>query len=298
MSNIDVYQEVTDRIIEALEHETVPCRHPWISSTSAHRNPISGTEYRGINPFLLDMTAWEMGYKAPLWLTFKQAKAKGACIRKGEKSTLVIFWKILKGKDVETGEDKGIPLLRHYRVFNIEQVDGYEYEIPEPETVWNPIFHADDIIYSMPNMPSMTHGGNRAFYSPPQDHVQLPPCAQFETASGYYATAFHELIHSTGHQMRLNRDEVVKAKYFGSENYAREELVAEFGAAMLCAQAGIEPRTDQSAAYIKGWLKSLRNDHKLVISAAGRAQRGADYILGKTDKIEKISESSLTNVSS
>lgn len=278
---LDVYQEVTDRIIASLEAGTVPWRRPWIASTDAHRNPLSGTEYRGVNPFLLDITAWEAGYSDPLWCTFKQAQAAGGAVRKGEKSTLVIFWRMLKGTDKATGKERSIPMLRHYRVFNVAQVDGLEIERPEP-VEFDPIERADEIIASMPNAPSIGHGGNRAFYHPAMDAVQLPAREQFVSSDAYYSTAFHELTHSTGHESRLNREEVAgrSAHGFGSEPYAREELTAELGAAMIGARAGIKPQTEQSAAYIANWLRALRNDHKMLISAAGRAQRAADYVIG------------------
>jgi antirestriction protein ArdC len=284
---MDVYQEVTNRIVAALEAGTVPWKRPWVASAEAHRNPVSGTEYRGINPFLLDMTAWENGYTAPLWLTFKQAFAKGGCVRKGEKSTLVIFWKMFTGTDDETGKPRQIPMLRYFRVFNIEQIDGLEgkYDLPVREP-FDPIERADEIIAQMPNAPTIGHGGNSAFYHPPMDAVQLPSRDQFDSIDAYYSTAFHELTHATGHKDRLNRKEVAQRTHaFGSDSYGREELVAEFGAAMVGARAGIAPLTNQSAAYIDHWLKVIKGDHKILISAAGRAQRASDYILGKN--IEK-----------
>lgn len=281
-ASVDVYEEVTDRIIAALEEGTVPWRRPWVASADSHRNPVSGTEYRGVNPFLLELTAWERGYSDPRWLTFKQAKTAGGCVRKGEKSTQVIFWKMLRGKDKDTGEERTIPMLRHYRVFNVAQVDGLELEQAETIATFDPIERADQIIAAMPNAPTIGHGGNRAFYHPALDAVQLPAREQFESPEAYYSTAFHELTHSTGHESRLNRDEVAgRGRHgFGSEPYAGEELVAELGAAMVGARANIAPRTDQSAAYIAGWLRALRDDRKLLVSAAGRAQRAADYILG------------------
>jgi antirestriction protein ArdC len=278
----DVYAEVTDRIIAALEAGTVPWRRPWIASADAHRNPVSGTEYRGVNPFLLDMTAWDKGYDDPRWVTFKQSQTLGGCVRKGEKSTLVIFWKMLKSKDKDTGEERSIPMLRHFRVFNVAQCDGLALDERPALAPFDPIGRADAIIAAMPNAPTIGHGGNRAFYQPAMDVVQLPMREQFVSADAYYSTAFHELTHSTGHESRLNREEVAgRGKHaFGSERYAREELVAELGAAMVGAKAGIAPQTDQSAAYIAGWLKALKDDRKLLISAAGRAQRAADYIVG------------------
>ena len=274
----DVYQEVTDRIVAALESGTVPWRKPWTSGTSEHHNPVSKTVYRGINPFLLDLTAQAAGYGDPRWITFNQARAKGGCVRKGEKGTLVIFWKMLRKQDDETGELRTIPLLRHYRVFNIAQVDGIEWPKLERRT-FNPVECAEQIIREMQHAPVIQHGGPSAYYHPVLDTVQLPVREAFEDESAYYHTAFHELAHSTGHKTRLNRVEVTRARVaFGDGDYALEELVAELGAAMVAGRAGIEPRTNQNAAYIASWLKALRNDHKMIVTAAGRAQRAADYI--------------------
>ncbi len=278
---VDVYSEVTDRIIAALDAGTVPWRRPWIASAESHRNPVSGTEYRGINPFLLDMTAWEHGYSDPRWVTFKQSQTLGGCVRKGEKSTLVIFWKMLQGIDKETGDKRTVPMLRHFRVFNVAQCDGLALDDPPSPAVFDPIDRADAIIAAMPNAPRIGHGGNRAFYAPALDVVQLPAREQFSSADDYYSTAFHELTHATGHASRLNRPEVARATHaFGDGDYAREELVAELGAAMIGARAAIAPRTDQSAAYIAGWLRALKDDRKMLVGAAGRAQRAADYVLG------------------
>jgi len=279
---IDVYSEVTDRIISALESGTIPWRKPWIASAGSHRNPVSGTVYRGINPFLLDMTAMANGYSDPRWLTFKQARTLGGAIRKGETSTLVVFWKMLKGKDKLTGEERMIPVLRHFRVFNVAQADGCELPALEEREAFDPLVRCEEVIDGMPSAPTIGYGGNRAFYAPAMDHVQLPDRDQFETAERFYCTAFHELAHSTGHESRLKRADLMTVNGFGDESYSREELTAEMTAAMLCGVSGIVPATiDQSAAYIRGWLRALKDDRKLVVSAAGRAQRAADFILDK-----------------
>lgn len=283
----DIYQEVTDRIVAELERGTVPWRRPWVASGTAHRNPVSGTEYRGVNPLLLEITAQAAGYDLPLWLTFNQAKARGGSVRRGERSTAVIFWKVLQKEDEQTGKKRSIPMLRSFRVFNVAQVDGLEgveFEVPEVEPCkpYEEIERAQQIIDEMPDPPMISHGGSRAYYHPSTDLVILPDHERFELPDAYYAVAFHELAHATGHETRLNREEVMRAVRFGDDMYSREELVAELASAMIGAHAGIEPRHDQNAAYVASWLKALRGDKKMLISTAGRAQRAADYILGKS----------------
>lgn len=282
----DVYQEVTDRIISALEQGTVPWRQPWIASADPHRNPVSKTEYRGINPFLLEMTARAEGYNDPRWITFKQARTLGGAVRKGERSTLVIFWKILRSKDEATGKDRAIPLLRYYRVFNVAQCDDIRLApLPEPEP-FDSIERAEYIIDGMPNAPTIYYRGNEASYLPPLDIVTMPRREQFKSPDGFYHTMFHELAHSTGHSSRLAREEIVGKE--DPDSYAREELTAELAAAMLCGVCALDvpERIDQSAAYIASWLRSLRDDPKMVVSAAGRAQQAADCIRGITREVK------------
>jgi antirestriction protein ArdC len=274
----DLYAEVTDRIIAELERGVVPWRKPWAATDgSLHRNLVSGKPYRGVNQLLLSLSS----YSSPYWVTFKQAKAKGGAVRKGEKSTLIVFWKFLRREDKATGKLTSIPMLRHYRVFNVEQCDGLTVPEPVEREDFDPIAAAETIFADMPNRPMVGFGGDRAFYAPAFDTVQLPEREAFDSAAGFYSTAFHELVHATGHQSRLNRPEVQGGASFGSEVYSREELTAEMGAAMLCAQAGIlDDTVKPSAAYIGSWLKVLRADRKMVLGAAGKAQRAADYILG------------------
>lgn len=291
MSKVDVYEKVTNRIIEMLEQGTVPWQQPWKAET-APRNLKSGHYYRGLNVWLL----LSKGYTSPYWLTFKQAKDMGGKVKSGERSTFVVFWRVLKfrednGEKVEDGSEqeneddvKVIPYLRYYNVFNAEQVEGIEHKIPDTEAnpEFNPIQEAQRIIDSMPNRPEIIHQGNAAFYKPTTDTVTLPPETQFYDETGYYSTAFHELVHSTGHKSRCNRKGVAEIAARDSETYSREELVAEMGSSFLDAQAGIIQHTEEnSAAYIQSWLKALRDDKKLVVSAAGKAQKAADYILGR-----------------
>jgi len=279
---MNVYEIVTNRIMELLEEGTVPWHKPWKASGGA-RNLVSKKPYRGVNQFLLNCSP----YSSPYWLTFNQARQKGGQVRRGEKSTLVLFWKWIDGKDEEVKEgdinhlSEKIPLLRYYRVFNLDQVDGVEH--PEEEQVANPftpIECAESIVEGMPNRPNVQCGGNVALYSPALDLVTLPRWDTFSSPEEFYCTLFHELAHATGHATRLGRKGILEPSCFGSHDYSREELVAEFCASMLCATANIEQQTiENSAAYIQGWLKVLKDDKKLAIVAAGQAQKAADYIL-------------------
>jgi antirestriction protein ArdC len=282
---MNVYEHVTDRITELLEQGTIPWRKPWKCS-GGPRNLVSKKDYRGINQFLLNCSP----YSSPYWLTYKQCSEKGGHVRKGEKSTVVVFWKWLDRKDDETSELASpgsptgkIPFLRYYNVFSLDQCEGIEHpKEPEIENPFTPIEQAEQIIENMQCKPVIKYGGNRACYSPQLDYVQLPPKEAFKSPAEFYSTAFHELAHATGHVNRLGRTGVTEPTYFGSHDYSQEELVAEFGASMLCAVSSIEQSTiENNAAYIQGWLKVLKNDKKLLVLAAAQGQKSADYILGK-----------------
>ncbi len=277
----NVYEIVNNRIMGLLEQGTIPWRKPWNAATGMPKNLTSKKEYRGVNVFLLSC----MPYSSPYWITYKQATDKGGNVRKGEKSTLVVFWKLFKTE--ETGDTeltgKGAPMLRYYNVFNLEQCEGIAAP-PTTETInqFNPIGKAEDIVTSMPLVPELKYGGNRAFYSPVLDYIQLPNKQTFESPEEYYSTCFHELVHSTGHSNRLGRKSILEPSYFGSHEYSKEELVAEMGAAFLSGYAGIEQKTlDNSAAYIKGWLSALKGDKKLLVLAAAQAQKASDFILNR-----------------
>jgi antirestriction protein ArdC len=284
------YQIINNRIMELLQQGTVPWRKTWHAATNSPKNLISKKEYRGINVFILGC----QDYSSPYWLTFKQCQDKGGHVRKGEKSTPVVFWKWIDRKDdtddadTEDTRSGKVPLLRYYNAFNLAQVEG----IPAPPTAeiinaFVPIDMAEQIIADMPNKPEIRHGGNKACYSPVLDHVKLPQPEAFESPEEYYSTAFHELTHATGHASRVGRKGILEPSFFGSHEYSKEELVAEMGAAFLCGYAGIEQKVlDNSAAYIAGWLKALKNDKTLLIHAAAQAQKASDYILKTKDGAE------------
>jgi len=269
----DVYQRITERIVALLEAGTVPWRLPWKSD--GPRNLISKRPYRGINAFLLNA----MCYTSPYWLTFLQVQSLGAKVRRGERACPVVLWKWIKVED----EEEEIPFVRCFAVFNVQQMEGLPAgAIPATEDrPFNPIEEAERIIEQMPNRPEIRYGGSVASYQPADDVVNMPRRECFKSAEVFYNTIYHELTHSVGHKSRLARKGVTDVQGFGSDPYAREELVAEMGAAFLCGHCGIERTLDQSAAYIQGWLKRIRSEPRLLIQAAAQAQKAADYILGR-----------------
>lgn len=269
------YDRITERIIELLEQGTVPWHKPWKAKTAWPRNLVTKKPYRGVNVFLL----LSMSYESPFWLTFNQAQEHGGSIRKGEKACPVVFWKRLEIEDEQTGVEQRIPLLRIYHVFNTAQCEGLK-ALPATDDLVVSVTKPAEIVAHMPHPPVIKHGMVRAFYSPSGDEVGMPNRERFESEAGYFAALFHELVHSTGHKSRLHRATLVENTGFGSDPYSREELIAELGSAFLCGYADIVERTiDNSAAYLEGWLKQLKNDRTLVVQAAAQAQKAADYII-------------------
>ena len=276
-----VYEIVTERIIKQLESGVAPWRKPWTCQTPA--NLLTQKEYRGLNV----LTLASQGFPSRFWLTFNQATKLGGRIRKGEKSSPVVFWNI--GDARETATQDGATetsrsfLLRYYSVFNLSQAE--EIDIPASllnETRTNdPIETCEQIVTNMPNPPAFEQSDG-AWYSPSSDVVGLPARRLFYSSEEYYGTLFHELAHSTGHAKRLHRENFDKAVSFASESYSKEELIAEMTAAMLCGIAGIEPKTlENSAAYLKAWIARLNSDSRLLVTAASQAQKAADFVQGK-----------------
>lgn len=297
-----VYEIITARIIEALERGVCPWRKPWACTGTSGRLPFNATTskvYRGVNVFTLAMESMLKGFNDPRWITFNQAKAIGGTVRKGEKGTPVIFWNwVEKEKENQPEEIEKIPFLKYYTVFNVEQCDGLnlpELEKPAPATSFEIIDAAAAILEGMPKRPITRHSGDRACYTPSADVVILPPPEAFESPAHYYATAFHEYAHATGHECRLGRHKREEYAFhsWGDENYSREELVAEFTAAFLAAEAGIAEETlEPSASYIAGWIKHLKKDPKAAVTAAAAAQKAADFILDR--KAEEPGEEQAT----
>lgn len=216
------------------------------------------------------------------YATFKQIKEAGGKVKKGEKSQIVVFWKMLNVEDTETEIEEKIPLLRYYRVFEISsQVEGLEPKRKEEKFDHNPIEKAEKVKQEYFNAPSFSYISGGAWYKPFEDKVNVPPLEDFEDVNKYYSTLFHEMVHSTGHKNRLSREGVTGTIKFGSENYSKEELIAELGASMLCGVTGIDNETiDNSASYIQSWLRALKDDKTLIVSASQKAQKASDHILG------------------
>lgn len=272
----DLYQEITNRIMTQLEQGIIPWLKPWVGTGAAIKHS-SGESYSFLNQMLLG--------RPGEWLTFKQVQQEGGKVRKGEKSRIVVFWKWIEQKNEETGETKNVPFLRYYSVFHIDQCEGIKAKhTKEAPAVAKPDEAAEIIIknYLTKSGVHLIHdAGDRAYYHPSTDRVVLPMMDQFNSTAEYYSTAFHELAHSTGHESRLNR--IAKVAAFGSEDYSKEELVAEIGAAALNAHAGLETPESfrNSAGYIQNWLKALKNDKRLIVSASGKAEKAVELILGE-----------------
>jgi antirestriction protein ArdC len=289
-----VYEVITSRIIQQLESGVAPWHKPWKASgkNGLPRNLVSGREYRGINVWIL----LSSGYSSQSWLTFKQARELGGHVRRGETGLPVVYWKF-GTREVEDGDEiveKKSVLCRYYTVFNIDQCEGIPSpEKPaEPTPELNPIDSCEHVVNEWVDKPSIQHGGDRASYHKLRDCIRMPMISDFDSVEEYHSTLFHELVHSTGHPTRLNRSTLMDAEKFGDENYSREELVAEMGAAFLCGITGIENRTiNNNSSYLQSWLEVLRSDSRLVLIAAGQAQRAVDCIM------EGATSSPLTNQS-
>jgi antirestriction protein ArdC len=284
MSN--VHENVTNKIISALEGGVVPWRKPWI--TVSPRN-VNGRPYTGVNRLLLNLSE----YKYPFFLTMKQANELGGHVKRGEKAHIAVFWKIIKAKTKEDdGKEvvKSIPYLRYYNVFNIDQttvplsaVRGFD-QIRSDQECENrePIQKAKKLLASFRDIPEIRFNAERACYIPALDMVYLPHRNLFRSDEEFHVTQFHELIHSTGHAKRLNRTGIQQVN-FGSETYSREELIAEIGSCFLSNMCGIAGTFDNSAAYIQGWLKVLKNDPRMVVNAAALAEKAVNFLLGQND---------------
>lgn len=273
---MDIYAEVTDRIIAQMENGIIPWQKPWVACGKAI-SYATGKPYSLLNQMLLG--------RAGEYATFKQVQQAGGYVRKGEKAHMVVFWKWLDQEDTETGEVKQIPFLRYYNVFHIDQCEGLTAKYTEtmPQTA-NADETAESILCGYCQRSGVTlnqEEGDKAFYRPSADCITLPLLSQFAETAEYYSTAFHELVHSTGHASRLNRLE--KTAFFGTEAYSKEELVAEIGAAALVNHAGLETAKSfrNSAAYLQNWLSVLKSDKRFIVSASGKADKAVSLILGE-----------------
>lgn len=282
-----VYKIIQERFITAIQDvidgkETLlPWQKPWEGSMP--RNYVTGKIYSGVNLLLLE---------GGEWLTFNQIKElskkdKSIKLKKGSKANKIIFWKMWEKKE-DNEEIKTIPMLRYYNVFNINDVDGLESKLPEREEVENNE-EIEDIIKDYKTRENLSikfiDGSNRAYYSPSKDEVVMPLINQFQSTSHYYATFFHEIAHSTGHKDRLGRFNSNEITHFGSENYSKEELIAEISAQMTLGRLNIQDEAiyDNSLVYVNGWMKAIKEDVGLIITASSQAQKATDYVLGKVE---------------
>lgn len=272
---MDIYGEITNRIIAEMEKGEIPWKKPWMAAGVAVSH-TTGKAYSLLNQMLLG--------RAGEYLTFKQVQTEGGYVRKGEKSKMVVFWKWIEKEDEETGETTQVPFLKYYNVFHLDQCESIspKHSTTMPDTVAADA-EAETIIadYVKRVGVKMEHReGNAAFYQPLTDMVVLPLMKQFKETAEYYSTAFHELVHSTGHMKRLARLDA--PAHFGGENYSKEELVAEIGSSALVHHCGLETPSSfrNNTAYIQNWLQVLKNDKRFIVSAAGKAEKAVNYILG------------------
>ena len=272
---MDIYQEITNRMIKEMEAGIIPWKKPWMASGAAAISHITGKAYSLLNQMLLG--------KAGEYLTFKQVQQEGGWVHKGEKAHMVVFWKWIDKEDEETHEITQIPFLKYYNVFHIDQCENIRAKYPQgnPNPA-NPDQNAENIIAEYVRREGVTlehREGDAAFYQPATDKIVLPLLKQFKETAEYYSTAFHEMVHSTGHMKRLARLDTTAN--FGSEEYSKEELVAEIGSAALVHHAGLETAGSfhNSAAYVQNWLQVLKDDKRFIVSAAGKADKAVNFIL-------------------
>ena len=274
-----LYEEVTQKMVAALENGVVPWIKPWDATSSLPTNIKTKRPYRGVNIALLWLSAMDRGFSTDRWLTFKQAKEVGGIVKGGEKGTRVVLWKpptqSRNENDVDVPEKRVFPLVRSFTVFNEAQIDGLPKAKVKP-VIWEPEELAEQFL----SLADVQYGGDRAFFSPDKDIIQLPAKNSFSDTAGFYSTSLHEITHWTGHSDRLDRLE--KTPY-GSPEYAREELVAEMGAAFLCAETKI-PGNLQHPEYLSHWLKILKKDSRAIFQAASKAQQAVDLLKDAREK--------------
>lgn len=284
-----VYEIVTERMIEMLSKGVIPWRQPW--TQQSHRGPISlatGKPYRGMNRWLLDPAT--NGFTDPRYATFKQIAAKGGTVNAGEKSRLCVFWTFF---DDKKNVGKKIPMLRYYRVFNVQQTSGMNVKPWDngivAGKVFDPIPACEKIIAGWKNPAKIVEGAAQCSYNTSTDIIGMVDKSAFCAANEWYSTLFHEMIHATGHPTRLHRD---MSGNMRTEKYAREELIAEMGAAMLGCMVGIDNTKviENNAAYLQSWIAALNGDSRLVVTAAGAAQKAVDSIIGKSEEEETSEE--------
>ena len=274
----DIYQTVTNSIIEALENGVKPWECPWKRHGAVSGIPsnfATGTSYSGMNIMLLWCSASEQGFTDSRWLTYKQAQELGAQVRKGEKGTTAIFYKTIE-KETDAGDVEKFPMLKSFTVFNVAQIDGLKTGTEnEPQAVneFDPLPQVETLFQR--SGAKITERGQQAFFRPTTDEIYLPERHLFVDAANFYATGLHELVHWSGAKSRLNRE---MKGCFGSQNYAFEELIAELGSAFLMAELGVTGEV-QHESYIASWLDALKGDKRFIFKAASAASKAHRYLM-------------------
>jgi antirestriction protein ArdC len=278
---VDIHQAITARFVEQLKRGTVPWQKPWLSA----QNVISRKPYRGINALLLGSA----DYQSPFWITFKQTLALGGHVKRGEKSTPVIYYKILEKRDEagnpilrEDGRPDRVPFVRWTNVFNLDQTEGIQVpSLTAGQSASQPLEKAAAIVENARLCP-IHHVAFAASYSPSEDVIRVPAPSAFRSPEDYHHTLYHEMVHASGHSSRLDREGLTQRTGFGSKQYSKEELIAELGAAFLSNEAGVldSVRFENSAAYLASWSEKLENDPRMIVAAASHAQRSSDFIMG------------------
>lgn len=282
-----VAQILTQNVLTQLQNGIVPWHKPW-QTRGIRPMGIYGNDYRGINFFFMSM----LGHARPVYITYNQVKKFGGKVKAGcEKTLYPVYYFATGKKTTDDGDEKSFVMFKYYYVYNIDDVDGItlpkntaaKLNAATAEGIeFKPHDAAEAVIAGYQNAPEIRHGGDRACYSPVIDKINMPEATAFHTSEDYYATLFHEMVHSTGHTSRLNRADLMAPAYFGDHEYSREELVAEMGAAMLASHCGImtDAMLNNSAAYIAGWARKIKSEPNLLVTAASRAQKAMDHILG------------------
>ena len=290
MSN-QVYNFITDRIIEQMDKGIIPWKQPWARMDDypgSPRNLVSKKAYHGMNVLLLGMT----GYENPFWLTQNQLRSMNNKPVDEYDYTPVIFYTMVEDKELdENGKKKHRPILRYYKLFNVEQADKKivipEIKEPEPVCEFTPLERAEDLLQSIPDPCPVTFGGGRAFYSPRKNFIRVPEKNLFDSTEFFYATLFHEISHSTGHKSKLNREII---NHFGTKKYAKEELTAEMSSNFIMNELGIvtEDTENNTVAYLQNWKQKLRDDPSIMIQAAGKAQKVCDYLFNRKKEYNNV----------
>jgi antirestriction protein ArdC len=289
----EIRQQITAKIVKALKNGTPPWRKNWCCDPNSGNpsNALSHKAYRGINILLLELASLERGYDARWWASYRQWRALGGQVRRGEHGTQIVFWKpLVRRVTEENGEEKtdSFPILRTWTVFNVAQVEGESVE----QFCSSNRLPANFVGYSVAEGviaatgADIRFGGDKAFYQSEEDFIRLPPKSSFHSANDFYHTAFHELVHHSGHESRLNR--LNKSARFGDKFYAMEEMVAEIGGCFLCTEVGVPQSDDLSnqQAYLSHWLQVLNNDPKAIFQASSQASAASDFILSFSRKVE------------